>query len=338
MTKHSKIEPSTAKPVKPGDGRRSSLLERADAAFGLDRFDAARVPRKLPAAPRKTLGLDHAPASKTAGSNTEEIEPAAHAPRQPARQPAPSEPRIALGGPFQAIDREALRAEGLIVPEDPVSGLLEEFRIVKREVLADARIAGSDAARRLLVCSPHTGEGKTFCASNLAIALAAERDTEVLLIDADMHKPSLTRRLGIVSEAGLMDALADSSLRPENLAIQTDIDGLFIMPAGAISSRDTEYLASARTSQVLARLTSGAPNRYLIFDTPPALAASPAAELAAHCGQALLVVRAEQTSRVAIEDARQLLSACPDLKLLLNAAKYSPSGRRFGTYGERETY
>ena len=66
-----------------------------------------------------------------------------------------------------------------------------------------------------------------------------------------------------------------------------------------------------------------------------AFAASPAAELAAHVGQALLVVRADETSRAALEDARQLLSACPDIKLLLNAAQFSPSGRRFGDYGER---
>ena len=54
-----------------------------------------------------------------------------------------------------------------------------------------------------------------------------------------------------------------------------------------------------------------------------------------HVGQALLVVRADETSRAALEDAQQLLSACADIKLLLNAARYSPSGRRFGTYGTK---
>ena len=58
-----------------------------------------------------------------------------------------------------------------------------------------------------------------------------------------------------------------------------------------------------------------------------------AAELAGHVGQAMLVVRADETSRAALEDAQQLLSACADIKLLLNAARYSPSGRRFGDYG-----
>ena len=75
--------------------------------------------------------------------------------------------------------------------------------------------------------------------------------------------------------------------------ISTDIDGLFVLPAGNATARDAEYLASSRTAEVLDRLTQGAPDRILIFDTPPALAASPAAELAKHVGQALLVVRAD---------------------------------------------
>jgi len=243
---------------------------------------------------------------------------------------------VAFCGPFAVIDRDHLRSQGMIVPEDPVTGLLEEFRIVKRELLADARAGDTPLSRRILVCSPHPGDGKTFCATNLAIALAAERNLEVLLVDADVVKPSVAQRLGIAAEHGLMDALADPAILPESLVIKTDIGGLFVLPAGTATALDAEYLASARTGEVLDRLTQGAPDRILIFDTPPALAASPAAELAAHVGQALLVVRADETSRAALEDAQQLLSACGDIKLLLNAARYSPSGRRFGSYGAKE--
>ncbi|MEE4153883.1 MAG: capsular biosynthesis protein [Erythrobacter sp.] len=346
MTKHSTIDPASGEPIKPGGTGRPSLLERADAAYGLDRLGPARVPAGLPKAARRPSP----PARGTlepsifAGQAAEgELDPhggagpALNPENRPNPRPEPRpESRVELSGPFCQIDRDGLRAAGLIVPEDPVSGLLEEFRIVKRELLADARSRGASAARRILVCSPHTGEGKTFCAANLAIALAAERDTEVLLIDVDVLKPALTERLGLGFGKGLMDALADPSIAPETLACRTDIEGLFVMPAGSGSARDSEYLASARTGAVLDRLTQGAPDRYLVFDTPPALAASAAAELAGHCGQALLIVRAEETSRAAIEDARQLLSACPDLKLLLNATKFSPSGRRFGSYGEQE--
>lgn len=330
MSEQSKITRKGAK--------RTSLFERADQMFGLDKMGPAAVPTNLPdVEPRVPRAVREA--AEVSHKHPVPTEPVIPEPAQAtAPQPSvkPQERKVVLSGPHQKVDREILREEGLIVPEDQVTGLLEEFRIVKRELLADARASSDASARRILVCSPLPGEGKTYCAINLAIALAAERDVEVVLVDADVLNPSVTRRLGIDSGKGLMDTLVDSNAHPERLAIGTDIDGLFVLPAGSSSARDAEYLASARTGEVLDRLTRGAPNRFVIFDTPPALAASPAAELAAHVGQALLVVRADETSRAALEDAQQLLSACPDIKLLLNATRFSPSGRQFGDYGERE--
>ena len=329
MTEQSKINRKGAK--------RTSLFERADAMFGFDKLGPAAVPANLPdAEPRASRSVREAAQVSNEVAHQEEQS----APKPVAATPPPAtkppERKVVLSGPHQNVDRLVLRDAGLIVPEDPVTGLLEEFRIVKRELLADARASSDDAARRILVCSPHSGEGKTYCAINLAIALAAERDVEVVLVDADVMNPSVASRLGLDSGKGLMDALVDDNLHPERLAIGTDIDRLFVLPAGSSSARDAEYLASARTGKVLDRLTRAAPNRFIIFDTPPALAASPAAELAAHVGQAVLVVRADETSRAALEDAQQLLSACPDIKLLLNAARFSPSGRRFGDYGAKE--
>ena len=316
MTKHT--------PIPDPSGKNGSLLERADQAFGLDGLGPANVPTNLPAPKPRAK----APVVSQTASVSAEVKAAV--------AEAPVEPRVELNGPSVEIDRETLRYNGLIVPEDPVTGLLEEFRIIKREILAGARRSRGGAKRRVLLSSPHEGEGKTFCAANLAISLSTERDIEVVLVDADVMNPSITQAFGIEEGPGFMDALADPTQNPEDLAIATDIDGLFIMPAGNRSARDTEYLASSRTHEVLERLTRGAPNRIVIFDTPPALGASPAAELAAHVGQALLVVRADETSRAAIDDAQQLLSACPDLKLLLNAAKFSPSGRRFGNSRQGE--
>jgi Mrp family chromosome partitioning ATPase len=184
----------------------------------------------------------------------------------------------------------------------------------------------------VLVCSPLPGEGKTFCATNLAIAMAGERDSEVLLVDADFAKPSILSTLGLPKGPGMMDALADPSIEVESLVMGTDIPGLWVLPAGSQTNADSEFLASERTADLLDRLTKGAPDRMLVFDTPPALAASPAAELAKHVGQAVLIARADRTGQSALEDACRLLGACPDIKLLLNAAQFSPSGRRFGTY------
>jgi MinD-like ATPase involved in chromosome partitioning or flagellar assembly len=138
--------------------------------------------------------------------------------------------------------------------------------------------------------------------------------------------------LGLPKGPGFMDVLARDDLKVEDCVLATDIAGLHVLPAGNHTTADSEYLASHRTAEVLDRLTRAAPNRIIIFDSPPALAASPAAELAKFVGQAIVVARADRTGQTALEDALTLLSACPDLKLLLNAAHFSPSGRRFGVY------
>lgn len=315
--------------------RESSLLERASGAFGLDPFRPAQVPVRLEQPPMKRAKpLNRADAGAVAETSapTDTSLPVSTRPRVVVA-PDVIEPAVRLDrSNGHTISRDHLAERGLIVPEAGATALLEEFRIVKRQLIAAAQAAGDAASRRVLVSSPHSGEGKTFCAVNLAIAMAGERDGEVLLVDADIAKPSVLTSLGLPPGPGFLDALSDPSIRVEDLVMATDIPGLFVLPAGRQTTKDSEYLASARTAEVLDRLTRGAPGRMVVLDSPPALAASPAAELAKHVGQTLLVARADRTGRSALEDAVQLLGACPDIKLLLNAAHFSPSGRTFGTY------
>jgi exopolysaccharide/PEP-CTERM locus tyrosine autokinase len=239
------------------------------------------------------------------------------------------------------IDRGMLAQAGMIVPGAPVGPLAEEFRLVKRQLLiTGARIeeAGDpDKARTVLICSAKPGDGKTFCAVNLALSLAAERDTEVLLIDADFAKPDVLGRLGVADSAGFLDALADSSIDVESLVLRTDVGGLSLLPAGTKMATDTELLASARTRAVLARLLSANPRRIIIFDSPPALAASPASVLAMLVGQVMLVVRADTTSESDLKRAVGQLDACEHISLTLNAVSFVPGGQRFGSYYGQET-
>jgi Mrp family chromosome partitioning ATPase len=320
MTEQSRI-PLPGEGGKPG----KSLFERAEDAFGLDGLKAAPMPREL-AEPTK-LRVKKAPQEAHSESPSRKRE-VGDSPRVSA---------VAFRGTVQPIDRRRLAERGLIVPEGGATALLEEFRIIKRQVLQAARSARAagrgEAAQRVLVSSPLPGEGKTFCAVNLALAIAVEKDTEVVLVDADFAKPSIPSLLRLSGELGLMDSLADPRLPIEHGVIPTDVPGLFVLPAGGRTSSDSEYLASGRTGEVLDRLTAGVPNRIVIFDSPPALAASPASELARHVGQTLVVCRADHTGQSALEDALSLLSVCADLKLLLNDAHFSPSGRRFGGYG-----
>ena len=358
MTEHKKIELPDDGGAGDGKAKPATLLERAETLFGLGDFAPAPMPGKLAEAPVKRGVKKKAAKPAEPVAEQKVVAPAPVA--EPVAEPAPvaaqpvevipdpvPEPQpvhepepepVTFSAKRHPIDRVHLKKQGLIQPDGAVTTLLEEFRIVKRQVLLsarEARKAGRAGAQLVLVCSPLPDEGKTFTAANLALAMASEKDTEVLLVDADFAKPSIPGTLGLPEGRGLMDALADESVAVEDCVQGTDIPGLFVLPAGNRTNTDSEFLASERTAQVLGRLTQGAPKRIVIFDSPPALAASPAAELAKYVAQALVVVRADKTGQSALEDAIALLgnaSGGPDIKLVLNAANFSPSGRRFGTY------
>jgi exopolysaccharide/PEP-CTERM locus tyrosine autokinase len=297
MNKHSSI------------GVKGSLLERATNLYD---FSAAIRGRAAPAVD-VPADLPPAPVFET-------------------EVPAPQAfvPSMAWTGPVQRLDRAKLSEGGFILPDGAATALSEEFRLVKRDLIA--QLDGNPRGNRILVCSAHSGEGKTFCAINLALSLAAERDREVLLVDADFGKPGIPEALGLTSGPGLMDALADPSVRLEDIVLRTDLPSLAVLPAGQRSHADTEHLASARTAALLDRLTAGRPDRIVIFDSPPLLAASPAAVLARHAAVALMVVRADVTAESALRDAVSMLKGGAQVQLLLNAVQFSASGRRFGSY------
>lgn len=337
MTEHTKI------PMPSAEAK--SLIERAANKFDFGSFAPPPVPSNLAPPPVKP-NLRHRAPEPVVQTPVQAAMPAppveapavikAVAPVAVSAHPSEVRTPAALPGTRHPVDRAWLRDQGLIVPDGAVSGLLEEFRIVKRQLLLQAaelrRAGGGGTAQRVLVCSAHPGDGKTYCAVNLALAMAAEKESEVILVDADFAKPSVLSALGLPGGPGLMDALADPSIDVADCVLGTDVPGLWVLPAGEATTSDSEYLSAARAKAVLDRLNEGATNRIIIFDSPPALAASPAAELAKFVGQALLIVRADKTGQGAVEDAVKLLSACPNIQLLLNGVQFSPSGRRFGAY------
>jgi len=341
MNKHSSIKSA------------GSLLERASEMYD---FGAALRGPSAPVQPQeapnggKDTGVDPkrtpAPIAVEAQSITPRAAPIPAPAPAPIQAPIPAlakeKPRPAKRADaishsrFAHIDRKQLIDNNFIDPDGAVSGLSEEFRIVKRQLLLAARGGKGyepvEHGERILICSAHPDEGKTYSAVNLALSMAKEKDNRVLLIDADFAKPSIVKTLGIENTTGLMDALADDSCDVESLVVDTDVPGLSVLPAGAATNHDTEYLASSRTSQILDELTANDPSRIIIFDSPPALAASLASVLALHVGQCLMVVRADETTDSALRDALNLLSGCDNIQLLLNRAKFSPTGRKFGSY------
>jgi len=303
--------------IKPG----GSLIERA-----AEIYDFNRATRPPVVAPVVELPRSAAPATV---QPEQKVWTPAFAAEPIARSPV-------ARGPIVPVDTARLRDAGFIVPDSPAGALVEEFRLVKRQLLLNANGGAKgepiQRGRMILVCSAQPNEGKTFCAVNLALSLASERDTEVLLVDADVAKPEVLSTLGLEGGAGLMDALADPSIDVESLIIRTDIAKLTVLAAGKAARDDTELLASARTKVVLESLASSNPNRIVIFDSAPALAASPASVLALHVGQVLMVVRADRTTEPELQDALALVDGCPKISLLLNATSFAGGTRSFGSY------
>jgi protein-tyrosine kinase len=296
--------------------RRGSLLERAAEVYD---FKAALDRRQPVAAPLP----DGQPRPQQAP-----------APAPVALRPATPMPSRTTR--FGTVDREELREAGFILPDAPVSAIAEEFRIVKRQLLLSARGNGTtppiDRGRMILVASAQPDEGKTFCAVNLALSIASEKDVEVLLVDADFAKPEILSILGLEGGPGFIDALEDPSVDVESLVIRTDIPNLSVLPAGRQTNEATELVASDRTRLILEQLMSSNPARIIVFDSAPALAASQASVMAMHVGQVLMIVRADRTSEPELREAIGLMSGCTSIQLLLNGVAFAPRGKRFGSY------
>ncbi|WP_448661032.1 AAA family ATPase [Sphingomonas sp. CJ20] len=328
--------------------RRPSLLERAAAQnqFGLAKPAPAYPPVIEPEQAAPPPAPEPLPATPV---DAAPVQPAPQPEALPEPAPLPHwdpvpDPVVELARtsadtrPLAPIDRATLAAGGMLVPDGPITPLAEEFRMVKRQLLLTARavaaadtVKAADRARMILVCSAQPNEGKTYCAINLALSMSAEKDVEILLVDADFPKPDVLDRLGLPQGPGLLDALA-GAVAVEDCIIPTDVPQLSVLPAGTKTTSDTELLASDRARAVLDGLAQANPRRIVIFDSPPALAASPASVLALHVGQALLVVRADQTSESDLREAVATLDGCEHIQLVLNAVSFQPGGRRFGSY------
>lgn len=311
-----------------------SLLERA-----AERYDLLREPRAIPPLPQESGPAPQPQAPLPAApEGPAPVFDLAEAPRIETPAPAPAAPATQAPGarPRIAIDRARLAEEGLLVPGAPVTALAEEFRLIKRQLLNTARAihaADREKARMILVCSAKPNDGKTFCAINLALSLAAEKDVEILLVDADFAKPDVLHRLGAPEGPGLLDVLAGTVESAEDCVLDTDIPQLSVLPAGTRTHVDTELLASARARSILGGLAAANPDRLVIFDSPPALAASPAAVLAGEVGQVMLVVRADRTTEADLREAVGLLDGCEQIQLVLNSVSFRPGGYHFGSYG-----
>lgn len=247
-------------------------------------------------------------------------------------QPDPR--RAAPAGPELALDADRLARWGIALPAAERSRTVEEFRLVKRQLMAAAPSGtangAANPARPIMVTSTRPGEGKTFAAINLALAFASEQDSKAILVDLDTQHGMVARIFGIGAARGIVDALTGEATLAEVL-IRTSLPNLLLLPAGAGGPHVPELLASNRMARLVSELTERFPDRIVVIDTPPCMASSDAATLAPLVGQIVFVVEAHRTQREEIEAALGMLGGGRPIRLLLN--KSERVGDHFGGYG-----
>lgn len=250
--------------------------------------------------------------------------------------PTPEAVRAPSEGASRRVELDLLRlaAAGFVTPDAPRSELAEIFRLIKRPLLANAHSGKLTRGNLIMVTSALPGEGKTSTSINLALSMAMELDSRVLLVDADVVRPSVLSQLGVANDVGLMDLLEDETRPVSDVLLQTSIEKLALLPAGTAHGHATEYLSSARLRRLLDELCSRYPDRVVIFDAPPLLLSTESRALAGQVGQVVFVVAEGATPVPSVTDALATLSHCPVVLPLLNKA----SGRRRGAYGAYGVY
>jgi receptor protein-tyrosine kinase len=226
-----------------------------------------------------------------------------------------------------------------VTPDSLKSQIADEFRVLKRPIIRNAlgragvRVKNTNS-NLVMVTSALPGEGKTFTSLNLALSMAMEIDSTVLLVDGDVAHPSIPGILDAPHGPGLLDLLTRDDLDLADALVRTNIEKLSILPAGTRQRRSTELLASEQMASLLRELSSRYDDRIIIFDSPPLLATTEARVLAAHMGQVVMVVAADATSHHAVTQALATIESCEVVLMALNKAKRTDVGTYYGYYAD----
>lgn len=229
-----------------------------------------------------------------------------------------------------------LASAGFVTPDVPRSRLADEIRVLKRPLIANASGKGAAPIRKgnlIMVTSSVPGEGKTFSAINLAMSIAMELDRTVLLVDADVARPTLPDILGLPSTKGMLDVLQDKSIDLGKVLLRTSVDKLTVLTGGTQHPRANELLASDAMARLLAEIESRYADRIIIFDSPPLLVTTEARVLATQMGQIVFVVKAETTLRREVKQALSTIETCPVKMIVLNQARTKAQGAYGYGYG-----
>ncbi|MBU7574127.1 MAG: XrtA-associated tyrosine autokinase [Hydrogenophaga sp.] len=269
---------------------------------------------------------------RQAGADMPAVPDAAAAPASP---PETAAPVAAAAKPAPVVMKEAaktvsksvrldlagLTEAGFVTPNAPRAAIADQYRVIKRPLIANATGKGASVVQhgnRIMVTSAMPGEGKSFTAINLAMSIAMELDYTVLLVDADVSRPSIMKTLGLPPGPGLLDLLTNKQMEMSDTLLRTNVDKLSLLPSGTPHPRATELLASDAMTDLIEEMGHRYPDRIIIFDSPPLLLTTESRVLATHMGQIVVVVQAEKTLQSQVRHALTTIESCPIKLMVLN--------------------
>ncbi len=216
----------------------------------------------------------------------------------------------------------------LITLTQPQSPAAEAFRQLRTSVQF---YAVDRPLKTVMVTSTNAEEGKSSVIANLAVTLA-QAGRSVLLVDADLRRPSLHTLFGVEQAKGLSTVLADPTIA---LPLQaTGVDGLLLLTSGVLPPNPSELLASQRMADLVTALSARAD--YVLFDAPPVVAVTDAAVLASRMDGVLLVLKAAKSKRELAQRAKEQLEKV-NARILGVVLTNAPVDATLRTYGSPAT-
>jgi len=214
----------------------------------------------------------------------------------------------------------------LVAAFAPQSLAAEQYRSLRTRIKASEN---GHVFRSVIITSPNKGDGKSLTAANLALTMAQEFHQRVLLVDADLRRPSIHHLFGINETPGLTDVLMGGSTI-ENALVDIPEHHLTVLPSGLVPVHPAELLGSAGMRRVIDTLRT----RYdrVILDMPPV---APLADVSIAAGLVdgiVMIVRAGVTPKPAIERALSGLEMSKVVGLVLNDAGAEGGGYGYGGY------
>ncbi|SBV99017.1 Capsular exopolysaccharide family [uncultured Alphaproteobacteria bacterium] len=230
----------------------------------------------------------------------------------PAPPPEPARTRVLPLSPAE-LERHRL------VARSGSGETVDLFRMLRTKVMQQMQGAG---LRTLAITSPQYGDGKTTIAINLAMSLALDVKQTVLLVDADMRKPSVHDFLGIRPEAGLDDYLL-RDLPISQCLLKPDIDRLVVLPVANSLQDSSELLGTPKMAKLAEELKTRYPDRIVIYDMPPLLTQDDTLAFLPLVDGVLLVVRDGVSPIADVRACAESLAGRNFLGTILNDSRFS---------------